>query len=93
MNKSRVENFLASLEADGVLKEGQQTLVLQPDMDVVGGSNAVDCTNKTVDSCSGTNGSCTNFGSACKNGMNSKCLNEPLPIIGGPKDPIPVVGG
>lgn len=86
MNKGRIENFLMSLETNGMLTGEQQSMVLQSELDMIGGANTGDCTNKVAETCGGVNSVCANFGVACGGGLNSKCSNEPIKPVVGPGD-------
>ena len=81
MNKNRIEGFLVSLEADGILKADQQSMVMQSELESVGCGENVNCTN-AVAVCGGSsvfNKGCKNFDLACSGSSNSGCDNLEKP--------------
>lgn len=73
----RIEGFLKSLESNGIMAAGQMSLVMTPEMELVGGDNSGTCQNSDFNSCSGQkNGSCTNY-SVCLKSDNVNCINKP----------------
>lgn len=78
----RIVGFLQSLEANGILPEDKQTMMLVPEYDYLGGdvfnvcANQSSCTTNNTSGCGGTGG--VNFGN-CNNGctvtVNTSCFN------------------
>ena len=79
MDRNRIIKFLDSLEEQGILAPGQQSVVLQTkEDDVVAGSNKAGCSNETYESCGGSdnyNSQCKNYGVACAGSKNDGCTN------------------
>lgn len=73
---SRIEKFVDSLQ-HGELQE-EQSMVLQCDIDGIGGDNTSDCANYVAGACNVTNTQiCMNYG-VCNNATNvTGCRNYP----------------
>ena len=79
MNKNRIANFLLSLEANGILSESQQSVVLQQELDGMGCGENGECTNTSIGTCGGKetfNSGCKNATTACAGGSNYICDNS-----------------
>lgn len=82
MKKERVENFLASLETNGMLTDKQQSLIMQSELDSFGCGENVECENFSLAACGGEdvfNSKCINSGSKCAGNANYKCSNLEVP--------------
>lgn len=79
MNKNRIDEFLMSLETNGILSEAQQSVVLQQELDELGCGENGKCTNSSMSTC-GTeatfNTNCSNATTACAGGSNYICDNS-----------------
>lgn len=73
---SKIQSFVASV-VNNDFSEGQQSMILSADLEVVGGDNSK-CENAAVESCSATNGKCTNSGNCGTS--NGDCSNKPVLI-------------
>lgn len=72
---ARIEGFINSLEHNQ-MEEGQQALVLQAELFVIGGNNGI-CDNRGSTSCGHKNGDCTNSGNTCSGSNRGTCVNGP----------------
>lgn len=71
---SKIQSFVASV-VNNDFSEGQQSMILSADLEVVGGENSV-CENADVDSCLAKNKKCTNSGNCSIS--NDFCSNNPV---------------
>lgn len=72
---ARIEGFINSLEHNPMGEE-TQALVLQSELDLIGGDNSGNCTNSSLSACRGTNYGCKNYDGACGGSTNKKgCEN------------------
>lgn len=78
MNKNRIIQFLDSLEKQGIMAAGQQTLVLRSEYDTLGGDGEKPRVNRSYENCGKGkfNVNCTNIGRySCAGSNNEKCVN------------------
>lgn len=78
MDKNRIIQFLDSLEKQGIMAADQQSLVLRPEYDVLGGDGEKPRVNRSYEACGKGkyNVNCTNVGKlSCAGSNNDKCVN------------------
>lgn len=73
MEKSKIEKFVSGI-VDATLPEEQQSLILNSDLDSMGGDNSR-CQNYASDACAGKNDRCSNAGSCGERSENEGCFN------------------
>ncbi len=73
MEKSKIEKFVSGI-VDATLPEEQQSLILNSDLDSMGGANTR-CRNFTPDGCAGKNAECSNAGNCGEKSDNTDCTN------------------
>lgn len=67
---SKIQSFVASV-VNNDFSEGQQSMILSADLEIVGGKNGA-CENANTLSCSDTNKVCVNYAATCGSD-NGKC--------------------
>lgn len=70
---SKIQSFVASV-VNNDFSEGQQSMILSVDLEIVGGKNGT-CENANTLSCSGRNGTCVNNVSTCGS-KNGECKSS-----------------
>lgn len=71
---SKIQSFVASV-VNNDFSEGQQSMILSADLEIVGGENSV-CENAGADSCLAKNEKCTNLANCSIS--NDSCINKPV---------------